>query len=107
MARAFSGKLAGSRCRNPSVPAKSTRRSSIQGHGPPPCEMNNVGSFMRAIVIHLHRTAISVKRALAIPRGLRNREEWAMLSKAGRFALVGFAATISACASLAYAGGDD
>lgn len=30
-----------------------------------------------------------------------------MLSRAGRMALVGFAATISACASLAYAGGED
>ena len=30
-----------------------------------------------------------------------------MLSRAGRFALAGFAATISACATLAYAGGDE
>jgi glycerophosphoryl diester phosphodiesterase len=55
----------------------------------------------------LHRIAISVKRAVDIPRGLRNPEEWAMLSRAGRLALAGLAATISACATLAYAGGDE
>ena len=36
-----------------------------------------------------------------------NQKEWDMLSRAGRWALAGFAATISACASMAYADGDE